>query len=422
MTEVHGRFCWYELMTSDSAAAKTFYGEVVGWSPQEGPVPGSAYTLFTTAAGPVGGVMDLPEECRRMGMPPSWGGYVAVDDVDQSAALAEQLGGTIRVPATDIPQVGRFSVISDPQGATLSLFKALPGSGQPAGMEAPGSVGWHELQAADWQAVFAFYHQMFGWEKTDAMDMGEMGIYQLFAAGGSPIGGMFNKPPAVPTPFWLFYFNVGDIDVATQRAVEGGAQIVTGPTAVPGGGWIVQAKDPQGAMFALHGRRGADQGTADREFVIGRTFDAPRERVFDAWTDAGRLTRWWGPKGFTNPICETDPRPGGSYRIVMHSPEGVDYPIKGVYREVVRPLRLMMTDDCSEHPEDWLDQVNPGRPKGEGLEALSTVTFADEGGRTKLTIRTLFSSPEIRDRMVKMGMEQGWSESLDRLGDLLAAG
>ena len=256
MTNFHGQFCWHELMTDDLEAAKAFYGHVVGWDVQQAPVTGKPYFLFTTSAGPVGGVMDLPEECRQVGIPPRWNGYVAVEDVDKTANLSERLGGTIRVLPTDIPGVGRFSVISDPQGAAIALFKMTPScSGQSSEMSTPGAVGWNELHTTDWHQAFDFYHQLFGWEKGEALDMGEMGTYQLFLAGEKASGGMFNKPPAEPKPFWLFYFNVDDIDAAALRATQSGAHIITGPTPVPGGGWIIQARDPQGTMFALHGMR-----------------------------------------------------------------------------------------------------------------------------------------------------------------------
>jgi predicted enzyme related to lactoylglutathione lyase len=251
MSDFHGRFCWYELMTSDREAAKPFYGSVVGWGSQEVPSAGIPYSLFTAPGGPVAGLMDLPGPTA----PLAWLGYVAVDDVDATAAQATGLGATIRMPPTDIPGIGRFAVFSDPQGATVALFHPVPGSTQPAAMEAPGGIGWHELQAADWPSAFAFYRELFGWEKAEAMDTGEMGVYQLFEAGGTTIGGMFTKPPVEVGPFWLFYFNVGDIDAATARVTAGGGEVVTPAMPVPGGGWIIHAKDPQGALFALHGTR-----------------------------------------------------------------------------------------------------------------------------------------------------------------------
>ena len=257
MPESQGRFVWYELMTTDTGAAKAFYGKVVGWGTQDMPMPDMTYTMFLAGETPMGGLMDLPEASRKMGVPPNWMGYVAVNDVDASAAQAKRLGGTVNVPPTDIPDVGRFSVISDPQGSVLALFKALTAApDQPPAPGTPGRVGWHELLAVDRETAFAFYSELFGWQKSDAIDMGPMGTYQLFSTGGQVIGGMFNKPPAIPAPFWLYYVNVGDIDAATDRVKAGGGQILNGPMEVPGGDWIIQGMDPQHAMFALVGKRG----------------------------------------------------------------------------------------------------------------------------------------------------------------------
>jgi uncharacterized protein YndB with AHSA1/START domain len=153
------------------------------------------------------------------------------------------------------------------------------------------------------------------------------------------------------------------------------------------------------------------------EFRIERTFATPRELVWRAWTDPKRLARWWGPSAVTNPVCELDVRPGGAFRIVMRLPDGVDYPIRGVFREVVRPERLVMTMDTSEHPAAWHRMIDPNYRPGDNPagELLQTVTFEDAGGKTRLTIRTRFASAAIRDAMTKMGMRDGWSQSLDRL-------
>jgi uncharacterized protein len=256
MSEPQGRFVWYELMASDTEAAKTFYTKVVGWATQPGPVPGMDYTVFTAGEAPVGGLMLQPEDARKMGAPPSWIGYVMVDDVDATAERINRLGGTVHVPPSNIPNIGRFSVVADPQTAVFALFKlSQTGEEQPPEPTALGRIGWHELLAADWEKAFAFYSELFGWQKADAMPMGEMGTYQIFSAGGRPIGGMFNKPPPMPAPYWLYYFNVGDIDAAVERVWAGGGQILNGPMEVPGGDWIIQGRDPQGAMFALVGKR-----------------------------------------------------------------------------------------------------------------------------------------------------------------------
>jgi len=169
--------------------------------------------------------------------------------------------------------------------------------------------------------------------------------------------------------------------------------------------------------------RNENAKSADREFTITRVFDAPRELVYRAWTEPKQMGHWWGPHNFTNPVCEMDVRPGGAYRIVMRGPDGVDYPIKGVYREVVRPERLVATVDVSEHPAEWQDLVMPNRAKDDPNPAgsiLQTVTFEDQKGRTRVTIRMQFESAAIRDAFVKTGMNEGWSESLDRLAGVLS--
>jgi predicted enzyme related to lactoylglutathione lyase len=239
-------------------AAKAFYAEVMGWITQDAPVAGSAYTLFTAGGAPVSGLLGLPEEAKRSGLRPSWLGYVGVDDVDAAATRVEALGGAVHVPPTEIPNISRFCVADDPQSATFALFKWLDaGQEHPGELATLGRVGWHELLAADWEKAWVFYRELFGWQKVDA-DTSATGTYQLFSAGGETIGGMFTKPPVAPVPFWLYYFNVGDIDVAIKRVKAGGGKILEGLIEVPGDRWIVQCADPQGAIFALVGKRSHD--------------------------------------------------------------------------------------------------------------------------------------------------------------------
>ena len=158
----------------------------------------------------------------------------------------------------------------------------------------------------------------------------------------------------------------------------------------------------------------------DREVVITRTFDAPRALVFRAFTEPRHVARWWGPRGMANPVCEMDVRPGGAYRIVMRSPDGIDYPLRGVYREVVPPERIVFTADTSEHPPEWhaaMARHRGGAPAG---ELVMTVLFEDAGGKTRVTIRNRFESNADRDAHFEMGMREGWSLSLDRLDEVLA--
>jgi predicted enzyme related to lactoylglutathione lyase len=255
MAHLHGRFAWYELATTDMESAKAFYGDVLGWGTQDVPASGPAYTLFTAGGAAVSGLMELPKEATTSGLRPSWLGYVCVDDVNAAANRIEELGGAVHVPPTEIPNVSRFSIGVDPQMATIALLKWLNGDQQqPAELDAPGRVGWHELLAADWEQAFAFYRELFSWQKAQT-DTGAVGTYQLFSAAGETIGGMYTKPAMEPVPFWLYYFNVGDIDVAMKRVKAGGGTILTGPIEVPGRRWIARCTDPQAAIFALMGKR-----------------------------------------------------------------------------------------------------------------------------------------------------------------------
>jgi uncharacterized protein len=255
VADSHGRFIWYELTTPDIAAAKTFYSKVMGWNAVDVSMPGMAYALFTVDKMTVTGVMGLPGDAKKTGVVPRWLGYVGVDDVDAAAARCKELGGIVQVPPRDIPGISRFSIVTDPQMATLALFKGLQPS-QPRNVEPdkPGHVSWHELLAADNEAVFAFYSALFGWQKVDA-EVGPLGTYQPFSAAGQTIGGMFTKPSFVPAPTWLFYFGVRDIYTAAERVKVGGGQVFEGPLELPDGSWIAQCIDPQGAWFALKGRR-----------------------------------------------------------------------------------------------------------------------------------------------------------------------
>ncbi len=254
MAGAQNPFVWYELMTGDTAGAKAFYSKVVGWKTQDMPMPGMTYTLLHAGDTQVAGLMALPKDAADAGMKPCWVGYVGVDDADTAAARVKKLGGTILKAPADIPNVGRFAVVSDPQGAAFNLFKPSQ-SGQRVASSEPGHIGWHELHTRDWAKAFEFYAQVFGWAKGDAVDMGSMGTYQLFKVGDMAVGAMFNSPAAQAACFWLYYFHVADIDAAHKLVTDNDGKIMIGPQQVPGGSWIVQATDPQGAAFALVGPR-----------------------------------------------------------------------------------------------------------------------------------------------------------------------
>ncbi|WP_333823130.1 VOC family protein [Pinisolibacter sp.] len=254
MSETVAPFCWYELMTTDLSAAEAFYGGVVGWTAKDSGMSGFRYSIFSMGETGIAGAMALPEPLAAAGVSPHWIGYVRVEDVDAMLPRLLAAGGAVLKPAEDIPGVGRFAVVADPHGAAFCLFReASPAPArQPDADPYPrGRIGWHELHAGDGEAAFAFYAALFGWTETERMDMGPMGFYRLFATGGPAVGGMMTRMPQTPRPFWAFYFNVEAIDAAIERATAAGGSVVHGPMEVPGGAWIVQAIDPQGAIFAL---------------------------------------------------------------------------------------------------------------------------------------------------------------------------
>ena len=244
-------FAWYELLTTDVSAAQSFYGKVLGWDVEDASTSEFAYRLFSVGGSSVAGLMELPLEGRKKGATPRWVGYVAVEDVDGVVDQLKRLGGTVYVPPTE-SNIGRLAVVADPQTATLALVKGLKyGDPEPGGV---GRVCWHELFATDAKAAFEFYGRLLGWQKAEPMTT-PIESYQLFAAGERTIGGMFNKIASAPVPFWLYYFEVADLDRAMHRLRAEGGQITRGPIELWSGTWIAHCVDSQGAVFALQGKR-----------------------------------------------------------------------------------------------------------------------------------------------------------------------
>jgi uncharacterized protein len=250
MFTAKGKFSWYELMTGDTKAAGKFYSDVVGWTTHAMPSAGGMeYTTFNIGEVGMAGMLELKEHT-------GWIGYISVDDVDAHIEKIVEAGGKLWKPATDVPGMLRFAVMSDPQGAAIAVFTSHPALPSPVRPEAPApwTSGWHELYTTDLEAGFDFYNKLFGWTKVSDMDMGPMGNYRLFDEGDNKQmgdGGMMNKPPHVPVSNWGFYFCVDSIGAAVERVKTGGGQVLNGPMQVPGGGWIINGQDPQGAMFSL---------------------------------------------------------------------------------------------------------------------------------------------------------------------------
>jgi len=253
-----GRPVWYELMTSDTKAAEAFYGKVIGWTaaPMEG--AGDSYTIFSRGgAVQVAGLMKTPAEDGNM--PPFWAMYVAVPSLEDGVAHIKRLGGGECSPVIDIPHVGRMQMMNDPQGAPFYIIQPASNEDRPEVPPEIGDASWHELMTTDAAAAMKFYTDLFGWEPGDAMDMGPMGKYHMFKRGSRTIGGMMNKPTemAQVPPHWMIYFRVPEVNAAMERVKANGGTIMNGPTEVPGGDWIVNAMDPQGAAFSLHATKPA---------------------------------------------------------------------------------------------------------------------------------------------------------------------
>jgi predicted enzyme related to lactoylglutathione lyase len=256
MATRHGDFLWYELMTSDTAAAERFYGAVLGWRTRPAEASPVEYRCFGTGESEIAGLMAVPADAAAAGMRPRWLGYIAVDDVDASAAGVLRAGGTQQVPPTDIPGVGRFALLSDPQGVPFYVMRGTEeGTAKSFSPGTSGHCHWNELATTDQEAALAFYTAQFGWERGDAMPMGEMGEYRFINHHGAMLGAVMTRMPGGPPPGWTFYFGVEDIDsVAGTVSAEGGT-IHHGPAEVPGGVFIIIATDPQGVMFGLVGPR-----------------------------------------------------------------------------------------------------------------------------------------------------------------------
>ena len=262
MTNKHGDFIWYELMTTDADAAQEFYGGLLGWDFQSAGQEGIDYRQFLMEGTMVGGLMPLSEEMQQGGARPLWAGYIGVDDVDATVETVTKRSGEVLMPPQDIPGVGRFAFIKDPQGAPLYIMHpTTPNHASESFSTHEPRVGhcaWNELVTSDPSGAKSFYGDLFGWEKTDTMDMGPLGEYEIFKNGATrdfTFGAMMKKPNEMPVSLWSYYFRVPTVEVAVEYITKNGGQIVNGPMEIPGGDFSLNAVDPQGAFFALVGKK-----------------------------------------------------------------------------------------------------------------------------------------------------------------------
>lgn len=264
MPNQHGDFIWYDLMTDDADAAQAFYGKIFGWIFEGSGVAGKVgrdYRTFNACGESIGGFMTLTEEMKSSGARPCWMGYINVDDVDASAKEITADGGSIHMEPQDIPQVGRFAFVSDPQGTLFYIMKPTPPADNPdATSEAfsrykprDGHCAWNELMTEDPEAASSFYADKFGWKNGEALDMGPIGTYQMLQTGDYTLGAVMKKPEEMPVSAWIYYFRVPDIDAAKKTIKANGGKTLHDAMEIPGGEFTLNAVDPQGAHFALIG-------------------------------------------------------------------------------------------------------------------------------------------------------------------------
>jgi predicted enzyme related to lactoylglutathione lyase len=285
-SSVRGHFLWHEVMTTDPLAAAAFYQKIIGWKREKWDQDPS-YTVLSYQGKPMAGVMSIPAEAKAMGTAPSWMSYIGTPDVDVTAWDAQRLGAKLHKGPTSTPTVGRWAVLQDPQGATFAIYtpERAPAAGGEAGI---ADFSWHELATRNQAAAFDFYRELFGWQQTGSFDMGAQGSYLMYGLGKQTFGGILTMmgEQAKSPPCWLPYIRVANVQRTTKAIQAASATILMGPHEVPGGEWITQAKDPQGAVFAIHAKRAKSAArpaprakTTTRKTAGKRTTKRPGKRT-----------------------------------------------------------------------------------------------------------------------------------------------
>ena len=262
-----GEPIWYELMTPDPAAAAAFYKAVLGWDiPAEGvQLPnGSEYRMIgRTDDGNAGGVLTLSKAMREAGARPHWFVYFNVGDIEAAVARASALGAKVWMGIQDVPGAGRMAMLADPQGAPFYAMAPTPPPGQPDAKsdlfdpKEPERCAWNELNTSDAPAALEFYGELFGWTFEHGMDgMPDDNIYRFIDAGGTTIGAISSMMAPGYSPSFLPYFRVRDIEAAKAAVQANGGTVAMGPHEVPGGDWIVVARDPTDAWVGFVGSKG----------------------------------------------------------------------------------------------------------------------------------------------------------------------
>lgn len=249
-----GTFCWAELQTSDGNAAKSFYAKLFGWTAQEDPIPqGGSYIMFSVGGKNVAAAYQMSSEMKSQGIPPHWGNYVSVDNVDTATKKAKDCGGKVIAEPMDVMESGRMAVLQDPTGAVVSLWQAKAHHGAQLRDEL-GAMCWHELMTNDTAKAQPFYTKLFSWT-TENME-GDT-PYTFFKNQDTHresrfAGGMMTIPPdmAQVPPHWMVYFQVANCDATVTKVQELGGKVRFPATDIPPGRFAL-LQDLQGATFAV---------------------------------------------------------------------------------------------------------------------------------------------------------------------------
>jgi predicted enzyme related to lactoylglutathione lyase len=252
-----GSFCWFELATTDQAAAKQFYTRLFGWEVADFPIgPSEQYSIFRRGGRDTAAAYTMREEQREADVPPFWMVYVATKSADETAARVKKLGGQVMAEPFDVMDNGRMAVVTDPAGAHFALWQ--PKTHQGTGVTGePGTVTWVEISVPDRAKVMKFYQDLFGWKMVTGKDPKPAGPgdeYPHIMLGDAMLGGLpppEQRDPDAP-PHFLIYISVDDVAASTERATALGATVFVESMDIGDSGIISVMADPQGAVFALH--------------------------------------------------------------------------------------------------------------------------------------------------------------------------
>ena len=244
-----GEFCWFECNSRNQPAAEKFYSTLVSGTAMASPESPFPYTILSCGGHPMMGMMEM-DATFPSDVPAHWMGYIAVADLDAACVNVPALGGTVCVAPTDI-QTGRFSVITDPTGAVVSLFQSHECKTDGVNWFGPGLVGWNELMSSDPKVAADFYCKLLGWTPTETNTLGFP--YWMFSSNGRTVGGMMAKRAEDKSPrsYWLQYVQTLDLDASVALAKSLGGTALCDSMDIPGIGRTAYFTDPNGAPFAL---------------------------------------------------------------------------------------------------------------------------------------------------------------------------